>query len=75
MEIVQAEEIRPTEPILLRVHPDVTGLTRLGRTTIYGEIAAGRLRVVHIGRAVRIRRDDLERWLDSHTNGVKNSVG
>jgi excisionase family DNA binding protein len=61
------QELIRCEPVLLRVHPDVTRLTNLGRTTIYGEIAAGRLRAVHVGRAVRIRRDDLERWLDRQT--------
>lgn len=57
------------EPILLRIHPDVTSLTRLGRSTIYNEIAAGRLRAVRIGRAVRVRRDDLDRWLELYTTG------
>lgn len=60
---------RGAEALLLRIHPDVTGLTNLGRSTLYNEIAAGRLRAVRIGRAVRIRRDDLERWLDRHTAG------
>jgi excisionase family DNA binding protein len=55
------------EAILLRIHPDVTGLTNLGRSTIYQEIASGRLRVVKIGRSVRVRRDDLETWLERHT--------
>ena len=65
------QEPRNSEPLLLRIHPDVTALTRLGRTTIYSEIAAGRLRAVHIGRAVRVRRDDLEHWLDRRTQGGK----
>jgi excisionase family DNA binding protein len=58
------------DPVLLRIHPDVTGLTNLGRSTIYNEIAAGRLRAVKIGRAVRVRRDDLDRWLERHTSGA-----
>ena len=62
------------EVILLRIHPDVTGLTNLGRSTIYQEIAAGRLRVVKIGRAVRVRRDDLDAWLDRHTVGGPTSL-
>jgi excisionase family DNA binding protein len=61
------------EPILLRIDPDVTRLTRLGRSTIYQEIAAGRLRAVKIGRSVRVRRDDLEAWLDRHTRGGDDS--
>lgn len=60
------EETRSSEPLLLRIH-DVVALTNLGRSTIYSEIAAGRLRAIHIGRAVRVRRDDLERWLDQQT--------
>ncbi len=63
------QEVQNREPLLLRIHPDVTKLTSLGRTTIYNEIAAGRLRAVHVGRAVRVRRDDLERWLDRQTQG------
>ena len=68
MELVQ--EVPNREPLLLRIHPDVTKLTSLGRTTIYNEIAAGRLRAVHVGRAVRVRRDDLEQWLDQQTQGA-----
>ena len=63
-------ERRDSEAILLRIHPDVTRLTNLGRSTIYNEIAAGRLRAVRIGRAVRVRRDDLDRWLDRHTTAA-----
>lgn len=48
---------------LLRIFPDVTEQTALGRSTIYDEIAAGRLRAIKIGRAVRVRSDDLERWI------------
>jgi excisionase family DNA binding protein len=72
MEMVH--EAKNREPLLLRIHPDVTKLTSLGRTTIYGEIAAGRLRAVHVGRAVRVRRDDLEQWLDQQTQGGDQSA-
>lgn len=57
------------EAVLLRIHPDATRLTSLGRTTLYAEIAAGRLRAVKFGRAVRIRRDDLDDWIERHTSG------
>ncbi len=57
------------ERLLLRIHPDVTRITNLGRTTIYNEIATGRLRAVKFGRAVRVRRDDLEAWIERHTTG------
>lgn len=62
------------EPVLLRIHPDVTRITQLGRSTIYQEIQCGRLRAVKIGRAVRVRRDDLDRWLDQHTTAVVAEV-
>ena len=56
-------------PILLRISPDVTALTRMGRSRLYEEIAAGRLPVVRIGRSVRVRRADLDRWIDQHATG------
>jgi excisionase family DNA binding protein len=67
-------EARSGEPILLRIHPDATRLTSLGRTTLYAEIAAGRLRAVKFGRAVRIRRDDLEAWIEKHTTAEPEQV-
>jgi excisionase family DNA binding protein len=66
---METTQERPVmEPLLLRIHPDVTRITNLSRTTLYSEIAAGRLPAVKFGRAVRIRRDDLEAWIDRHTN-------
>ena len=60
---------RRGQALLLRIHPDVTRITSLGRTTIYNEIAAGRLRAVRVGRSVRIRADDLQQWIERHTIG------
>jgi excisionase family DNA binding protein len=62
------------EPILLRIHPDATRLTSLGRTTLYAETAAGRLRAVKFGRSVRIRRDDLDAWIEKHTTAEPEEV-
>lgn len=59
---VEREEVR-----LFRIEPDVVERTALGRSTIYEEIAAGRLRAVKIGRAVRVRSDDLAAWIESRT--------
>lgn len=53
------------EPVLLRV-PDAVKLTTMSRSLLYAEIQAGRLPVVRIGRAVRVRRDDLMKWIDRH---------
>lgn len=54
-----------SEPILMTV-AEVQLATRLGRTTVYELIRLGKLPVVRIGRAVRVRRDSLERWLSEH---------
>ena len=35
----------------------------IGRTTLYGEVKAGRLRLVKIGTASRIRRIDAQAWV------------
>lgn len=35
------------------------------RTTIYRAVKAGRLRASGPGTAVRFRRDELDRWMDS----------
>lgn len=52
-----------SEPILLTVE-DVQEQIQLGRTKVYELIRDGVLPVLRIGRAVRIRREALERWLD-----------
>lgn len=53
----------PSSGQLLYTINDVTALTRISRSTIYKHIAAGRLKVVRIGRAVRITPAELERWI------------
>jgi excisionase family DNA binding protein len=45
--------------------PEFCSAFRLSRTTAYRQIAAGRLPLVKIGRASRIRRADAERWAAS----------
>jgi excisionase family DNA binding protein len=70
-----SDEGREAEPLLLRIDPDITRLTNFGRSTLYREVAAGRLRAVRIGRAVRVRRDDLEAWLDQHMANSVNPQG
>jgi excisionase family DNA binding protein len=48
---------------------DVQSILRIGRSKVYEMIAHGELPVVRIGRAVRIPRDELERWVAEHTTG------
>jgi excisionase family DNA binding protein len=59
LRMVQGE----TERRLLTV-PQVVYRTSLSRSTIYKEIAAGRLRVVKLGRAVRVPADAFDSWLE-----------
>jgi excisionase family DNA binding protein len=37
----------------------------ISRTTFYAEVKAGRLRIVKIGAATRVRRADAQAWADS----------
>ena len=37
----------------------------IGRTTFYREVGEGKLRVVKIGAATRVRRADAEAWADA----------
>jgi excisionase family DNA binding protein len=38
---------------------------RIGRTTLYREVAAGRLRLRKLGVATRIARSDAEAWANA----------
>ncbi len=72
-------EIRDVEPpLLLRAH-EAGRLLGLGRSTVFELIAAGELPAVRIGRAVRVPRAGLERWVQersaesSHLPGPSHS--
>jgi len=58
---------RNSETVELFTIQEVISRCRLGRTLLYGEIGAGRLRVVRFGRAVRVRSDDLTAWIEERT--------
>lgn len=51
-------------PLLLTIK-EVQDITRLGRTKVYELMRDGHLPVVRIGRAIRVRREALEQWLES----------
>jgi excisionase family DNA binding protein len=53
----------------------VCKLADIGRTALYEEIAAGKLRAVKRGRRTLILADDLRRWLDALPAVQPNSVG
>jgi excisionase family DNA binding protein len=62
------------ETLLLRPE-EVRQVLGLGRATVYQMIAAGELPSVHVGRAVRVPREGLERWVRENTQGVQAPSG
>jgi excisionase family DNA binding protein len=53
------EPVGPARPILVTAC-EAARLLALGRSTVYGLIAAGEIPTVHIGRSMRIAVADLE---------------
>lgn len=51
------------EKLLLRVD-EAAKLLSISRSLLYELLAAGNIKVVRIGRAVRIPRAELDRWLN-----------
>jgi excisionase family DNA binding protein len=52
-------------PLLLTIR-DVEAELQLGRTRTYELIRSGQLPVIRLGRAVRVPREALRRWIDDH---------
>ncbi len=50
-------------------------LYAVGRTTAYGEISSGRLRVVKLGRRTLVTEDDAEAWLAALPASASKSEG
>jgi excisionase family DNA binding protein len=57
------ETVRDVSPLLLKI-PEVAAALRVGRSTVYELIAKGELKVVHIGRAVRVPASEVETWVE-----------
>jgi excisionase family DNA binding protein len=53
-------QIATSEHELLTI-PEAADLLRVGRSTVYAMIGAGQLPRLKIRKAVRVRRDDVER--------------
>jgi excisionase family DNA binding protein len=53
----------PEQSVLLTAE-DVSKVLSLGRSTVFQLFARGELPVVRVGRAVWVRRVDVERWID-----------
>lgn len=58
-------------PAFLRI-ADMQRTYNVSRSTVYRLRDRGEIRFVHIGRSVRIPREDAERWYDSLGNGEAN---
>jgi excisionase family DNA binding protein len=56
--------VAPTEPLAVGI-TDAIRLSGVGRSTIFDEIKAGRLKARKAGRRTLILRDDLKAWLNS----------
>ena len=57
------------------MRPDeVQAILRIGRSKVYEMIARGELPVVRIGRAVRIPRDGLARWIVERTTSAEDRL-
>ena len=61
-----AEPASARTPMLLTVR-DVEAELQLGRTRTYELVRSGSLPVIRVGRAVRVPRDALRRWVEEHT--------
>jgi excisionase family DNA binding protein len=57
--------VAPPASLLLRI-PDAASVLGIGRTTLYKLIDDGDIRVVHIGRAVRVSFAELEAFVTRH---------
>ena len=55
---------------LLLTVGEAAAVLAIGRTTLYELIATGQLATVHIGRAVRIPRSELEAFVDRRCQTV-----
>ncbi len=60
----------PAPMSMLLTVRDVAVALRLGRTRTYGLIRSGQIPVIRVGRAVRVPRDGLHRWIEEHCTYV-----
>lgn len=56
-------------PLLLKAE-EAARLLGLGRSKVFEMLATGELPRVRIGRSVRIRRTDLEEWVEQRAAGT-----
>lgn len=63
------------DPRMLLTVKDVEAALQLGRTRAYELVRSGELPVIRIGRAVRIPRDALRRWVEAQVAAAQSSDG
>ena len=69
------EKAPAPEPRLLLRPTEVAELLSLGRSTVFQLVASGELPAVRVGRAVRVRRVDLQRWVEERAQRSGADVG
>jgi len=62
-----------TPPLLLKVE-EAARLLGLGRSKVFQLLSTGELPRVHIGRSVRVRRTDLEQWVEERAAETRDEV-
>lgn len=62
------------EPPLAVSIRDATKIVGIGRSLIYMEISAGRLKLTKVGRRSLLRVSDLNAWLDARANADPGEV-
>jgi excisionase family DNA binding protein len=60
----------PAPMSMLLTVRDVAVALRLGRTRTYALLRSGEIPVIRVGRAVRVPRDGLRRWIEEHCTYV-----
>ncbi|CAN5246489.1 hypothetical protein BH24CHL1_BH24CHL1_14050 [soil metagenome] len=66
---MQVQERTPfTDRLLLKV-PEAADATGYAASFLWRLIQRGELPAVRVGRSVRIRRDDLEQFIEAHRSG------
>jgi excisionase family DNA binding protein len=50
---------------------EAASMVGIGKTTFYAAIRRGDLRVVHLGRSIRIRATELDAWLSCHEDPAR----
>ena len=60
----------PAPMSMLLTARDVAVALRLGRTRTYALLRSGEIPVIRVGRALRVPRDGLSRWIEEHCTSV-----